>query len=318
MTEIPASITTLPRSGAQTEVDNDIDPAVLVALAVGYQASQEVASRVAEQASLDLWRAMRPVTDADKSEWVGAWNNLLAAQQDRQAALTAGYARTAFASFGVDFDDDLTIDVDADLWDDLDRWASSPAVDISPTLTNEAREALARVKAGEALLSDAMLADRILNLEASVTKLRTELAAGAVLDEAVETVAPYVGSVTYNAGRAAERIMASSTSWPKFKNGSAMLYRRVPSAGACGWCVLVSTRVYSLESFRRGARWHTGCRCSWRPLTEGEARRYARAFRDSKDYFKAAESIGAWVGPAPDNYEKFIAQNRAKDEQIGL
>jgi hypothetical protein len=318
MTEIPAGITSLPRSGAEVEVDNDIDPAVLLALAVGYQASQEVASRVAEQTAIDLWRAMRPVTDADKTEWVTAWDSLLGAQQERQAAITAGYARSTFSAFGVTFDDDLTIDVDNELWDDLDRWASSPANTISPTLTAEAEAALARVKAGQALLSDAMLADRILNLEAPVIKVRAGLAEGKVLSEAVESVTPYVASVTYNAGRAAERIMATSTSWPKFKNGSAMLYRRVPAAGACGWCILVSTRVYSLESFKRGARWHRGCRCSWRPLTEAEARAYARAFRDSKDYFKAAESIGAWEGPAPTNYEKFIAANRATDEALGL
>lgn len=323
MSTIPESVTyPLPQDNADLIIEDglDVDPAVLVALAVGYQMAQSAVSRASEQAAMSLFIRLQPVTDADMATWMDGWNGLLAASQDRQYAITSDYARRTMSTFGVNLQPDVEVKYDEKLWKDLEKWTKTPYAQIaSRELRTDVDDALKRIADGKAMLKDAHLADRILNLHAPVVKARQELSNGVTGGQAFNNVSDHVGRVTYNVGRSAEGMATDRAGWPMFKNGSAMLYRRVPAANACGWCVIVSTRVYTLASFRAGRAWHGGCRCSWRPLTRAEASSYALTYRETQDYFQAAETIGAWSGPAPDNYNDWIAKNRfgSGDSTVG-
>lgn len=48
-------------------------------------------------------------------------------------------------------------------------------------------------------------------------------------------------------------------------------YQRVTQAGACGWCRVVASRLYSYGATLRGEGWHSSCRCTWRQVTPEEA-----------------------------------------------
>jgi hypothetical protein len=293
-------------------VQVDVDPAVLLTLAMAYHAAQYRLQAASERAARDLFARLKPINDTDLAEWMAAWDRVLAAQQAQQGLLTTAYVRGTLLRFGVTLPREVTLPASSPLWDDLETFASSDTFDAAPaTLRREVEGALGRASTGAASARDAHLADRVLNLEAPVVKVRAATAAGATLDEAVDAVLPHVEDVTYNAGRAAERIAVNAiSSWPTFQNGQAMLYRRIPQAGACGWCVLVATRLYSLASSKRAAQWHRGCRCAWQLVSEEQANAYSKAHKDTGDYFAAARAAGLWTGEKPASHKAFVSEHR--------
>jgi hypothetical protein len=297
----------------ESTIGNDVDPALLLAIALAYHTAQYRLQVASERAARDLFLRLKPINDTDLTEWMAAWDRVLAAQQAQQGLLTTTYVRTTLARFGVTLPREVTVPSSSPLWDDLASFASSDTFRRAPAaMQRNVEAALGRASVGAATARDAHLADRALNLGAPVVKVRAATAAGATLDEAVDVVLPHVEGVTYNANRAAERIAVNAIStWPTFQNGQAMLYRRIPQAGACGWCVTVATRLYGLASGKRTAIWHRGCRCAWQLVSEEQASRYAKALKGSdSDYFAAARAAGMWTGDAPANYRDFIRTNR--------
>lgn len=302
-----------------------VDPALLLLAAVAYQGAQSRLQIASEGAARDLLLRLRPVTNADMADWMDAWDRLLAAQQRQQGLLTLAYVRSSLQMFGVSLPSTVSVPATDPLWGDLVRYRGSRAYgSASPELRQKVDDAVERVQDDVPTLDDAHLADRVNNLHAPVVKVRVGLSEGKALDEVLDEVADHVEAVTFNASRGAERTVAGHVNWPTFQNGTAMLYRRVLQPGACGWCVLVSTRLYALDSFKRSrsisraaqgeahsAAWHRGCRCTWQLVTLDQAQTYASGLgKSGSDYFSAARAAGLWEGPAPANYAKYIAEKR--------
>lgn len=297
-----------------------VDESVLLALALAYHSAQSGSSMAAEAASRDLLLRLRPVNNADLERWMAAYNVLLAAAQRQQAMLTLAYIKATLALYDVQ-DTALRIVADTRLAEDLialaegDTWRHAPS-----GLRNEVRQAAIRLGAGGASLDDHLLADRAFNLASPVVKVRTELAGGAKLVEAVDKVAPEVETMTDASLRAAERWTMQHVNWPSFKDGRAMVYKRLITPGACGWCRLVATRLYPAVPGRMdgaAATWHRGCRCTWKLISYSEATSYDRA-RKEGDYYDGARAIGLWQGDAPDSYLDYIASVRSTDGSDGF
>jgi hypothetical protein len=306
----------------------DADPAALLALAVAYHAAQFGLSAASESAARDLFLRLRPVSDADLTEWMDAWNRLLAAQQAQQDALTTAYVRNQLALMGTELTAGSTF-VDAAALGDLEDMIDGPNWRFASSgLRREVDEAARRLGAGKGLQADRLLADRVKTLHSPVIKVRTELSVGKGIAEALDAVVPDVEGMTFNANRAAERLSMDAINWPSFKNGKAMLYRRVVTPGACGWCVMVATRLYAAESatmsipgvkaskgdlMRGSAIWHRGCRCTWQLVTFDQANAYHNGLGkgEKPDYWSGARAAGMWEGDAPESYVDFIRGRRA-------
>lgn len=298
-------------------IEQDAEPAVLLSLALAYHTAQYGMSFASESAARDLFLRMRPINDADMREWMAAWETLLAAQMRQQAYLTSAYIANTLQRFGIELVE--SIDRDLAALADLEQMMESRVYALAPSgLRAEIRDAARRLGAGGARLDDLLLADRVQSLASPVVKVRTATAGGATLDEAVRSVVPDVEGMTFDFGRSAERIAMRAAQWPAFKNGQAMLYRRVITPGACGWCAIVATRLYAARSAKGSAVWHRGCRCTWQLVSEADATAYAKKLKDSDgDYFAAAREAGLWTGDAPASSAEFIRTRRATDGSTG-
>lgn len=286
-------------SGDRTASDSGVSAVTLLALASAYQTAQFRLSRNAEVASVRLWRQQRPLTDADLASWMQSWDALLAGQAQQQAALTAAYNRTSMSVFGTSLPSTPVEPFPTGVED----WLVSEQGKAAPASLKEAAQRAANaIESGVGTPVDAATVDRVQWLHSPVVKQRWRLSEGIDFDTALTEGDGFVESSVYNAGRAVERSAMGTAQWPSFKNGTAMVYKRVPQAGACGWCRLVATRLYSLASFKAGSAWHAACRCSWAPVTLTEATAYSDALSKDGDYFDAASQIGLWTGEAPKDY----------------
>lgn len=282
--------------------------ATLLGLAAAYQTAQYRITTAAEDASLRLWRQQRPITDADMSGWMLSWNSLLAGYAAQQAALTRAYANASLSRFGTQLPGVSRIEPFAT---NVEDWLRSEQGLVAPaSLRDTARRAADAVESGSGTVQDAALVDRLTFLHSPVIKTRWRISEGMAFADAVEEVTGFVSGQAYNAGRVAESMMMDAANWPTFKNGTAMLYKRVPQAGACGWCLLVATRLWSLEAKKRAEKkpFHALCRCTWAPITFDEATAYSRELSKTGDYYSAASRIGAWQGPIPKSYKTVEAQ----------
>jgi hypothetical protein len=298
-------------SGSGQRVEVDADPAVLLALAVAYHTAQYRLASTSESAARDLFLRLRPINNADMGEWMAAWNRLLGAQQKQQSQLTAAYIRSTLGQYGIALEQKALVD-DVALGD-LESMMGGKEFRLAPApLRADIMDAARRLGKGLGTVDDRLLADRALNLASPVIKVRTGTSVGMSLDEALDSVLPEVEDMTFNANRAAERLAMEATRWPTFKNGKAMLYRRIVTPGACGWCITVATRLYPAESGKGSATWHRGCRCTWQLVTFDHAKTYLDTLRKNEgDYFAAAESVGMWRGDAPASTAEFIRATRA-------
>ena len=305
----------LPRDrGVPAEADDAFSGAgTLLALALAYQAAQFQLSRRTEIAARMLWAQLGPVSDRDMRDWVERWDALLAAQAAQQRTLTAAYIGQAMSRFGVEpAGVSLTV---SGVPSSAREWLGSRyAAASTSALRSAVEDAVQALEAGSASVAQAALADRVGWLHSPVVKVRWGLSTGLPAADALARAGDFVEEATYNAGRAVERIVMGASGWPAFKNGVAMMYRRVTHPGACGWCRLVATRLYSLASFKAtgggtSAQWHAWCRCTWAPVTFDEARTYAGRLKDSDgDYYAAARAIGLWDGDAPENWRDIERQ----------
>lgn len=304
-------------SAAPLAAESGVGAGSLLALAAAYHLAQTRLSRNAERSAAALLRSQRPLTDAQMTAWMASWNALLGGQAASQAQLTAAYARTQMSRFGVSVPVTLTVPSPAP--DGIDGWLAGPYARIAPpSLLADVRRARAVMDSGTLPASQAALVDRVQFLHSPVVKQRWRVSEGETFDAALSSNGRFVSSATYDAGRAVERIVMGAQSWPAFRNGTAMMYRRVPQAGACGWCRLVATRLYSLASFRatgggQSAPWHGACRCAWAAVTLSDATSYANALAENGDYFDAASRIGLWSGDRPSNYRDLEREKAVAD-----
>lgn len=290
------------------EVDTGVSTSmVLLGMAGAYHVGQTRLSAASERAARDLWLRMRPITDADLSRWMDEYDTILAGAARQQAGLTRTYVRTSTAQLGATVEP--VIAVPASDAERVSRWLRSPQGEVASSRLRSSVEAL--VDKGEWTVEERALFDRLKFLHSPVVKQRWRQSEGFAPTDALQVTASDVQAEVYAAQRAVEAEVMGSIDWPTFKNGVAMLYKRVPQAGACGWCRTVATRLYSLASYRAGARWHVGCRCTWQAVTFKEAKAYASVLQQQNDYYAAASSIGLYEGDRPDVKARFDAEAAA-------
>jgi hypothetical protein len=266
-----------------------------------------IRQRVAE-----LLRKNKPVNDAQLLEWTREFDSLQARASRQQQQLTRSWARASLAQFGVEPTRHAEVVVAPERVEPLVRWlakqaheGSTPGLD--PDLTREAQALLTRLESKTATLEDLAHADRIPSLHGPVITIRTSLADGLDLDTAVEQSVTRAGAILDANLRSDEAAVIDNIRWPTFKDGTAMMAKRVPNAGACGWCKVVATRLYSLAAYKRGGAWHDHCRCTFALVTEAEAKAYREGMGSTANYYAAAARIGLWDGPTSGvNYQDYI------------
>lgn len=282
--------------------------ATLLGLAAAYQTAQFRISTSAEQASMRLWRQQRPLTTPDLTSWMLSWNALLAGFAAQQAALTRAYANTALSRFGTTLPGVGSV---PPFPTGAQEWLNSEYGSIAPASLRAAAAAAAdAVENGTGTVLDAALLNRLGWLHSPVIKQRWHVSEGTDFDTALDNVSSFVSGQAYNAGRDVESLLMDAANWPTFKNGTAMVYKRVPQAGACGWCLLVATRLWSLQAKTRAEKkpFHEACRCAWALVTQDEAQTYADQLGQSGNYYAAAQAIGNWQGPLPTSYRPILDQ----------
>ena len=313
-----------PDSDSEVEVTSEANAAVLLAIAGTYHSAQYMLAVRTQRLTRDLWSRLRPVDDASLGQWMGAWDSALSSAAAAQNRLTESYVRMSLQSFGVRTPPMVTVQPPGESRiANVEAWLDSDVADLDPNLHDEAEALLRRLRGQQASLNDLARADRLPWLHSPVVKGRTNLSNGMGLDDALAAVEPSLDVVVDAALRTNESDVIGNVGWPRFKNGKAMLAKRLPSAGACGWCRVVATRLYSLESYTRDKAWHADCRCDMVLVTEAEAKRYASVFQSTKgeggragsdegNYYKAAQAIGLWSGPTERGAFNDIIDQRAK------
>lgn len=301
-----------PDSDSEIVAAFDPDPALLLSIATAYHQAQDLLTTRTQWLTRDLWTRMRPVNDASMGEWMQAWDSLLGASSRQQINLTESWSRMSHRAFGTA---PAAVEVKSSkaAEAEVERWLTGDYAKLDADLHDEAEALLARLQNKRATLPDLAQADRLNWLHSPVVKGRTALAGG--LDLAV--VEPSLDVTVDAALRTNEHDTIEAIDWPRFKNGKAMLAKRVPTAGACGWCRVVATRLYSLETMERGGAWHAHCRCRFVPATEAEVRAYIDALRtaDGLDYYAAAAAIGVWEGPTGKGAYSKVINQRSVPEQ---
>jgi hypothetical protein len=314
-------MTSMPETPVQV-VAQDGAPWVLLGVAVAYhQASYAIAMSIRQRVA-ELLRKNKPVNDAQLVEWMRDFDGMQARASRQQQALTRSWARASLAQFGVrDTPRHAEIVVKPERVEPLVRWLSQPSgiPSLDPDLTREAEALLARLDAKTATLEDLARADRIPSLHSPIVTTRIGLAEGLDLDTAVEQSVTRAGSIIDANLRTDEAAVIDNIRWPTFKDGTAMMAKRVPNAGACGWCKIVATRLYSLAAYKRGGAWHDHCRCTFALVTEAEAKAYRKAQGDTANYYAGAKAIGMWDGPTSGvDYQAFIRDNPATGGGSGI
>lgn len=292
----------------------DVSVGALLALAAAYQLAEFRLTSATQRAARTLWLQLRPITDADLGEWMLAWNSMLAGAAKQQSLLTQTYVTNSLRQFGVNIDTTVRVDVSRDTTD-IDGWLDGPYGRSAPQSLRQDVVNLKRAVAERRIgIEEAALRDRLAYLHSPVIKQRWKVSEGRTFDEALDEVLPSIDDTTYAAQRAVEEIVQGAQRWPTFQNGLAMMYRRVPQARACGWCKIVATRLYTVESFKRGAQWHNFCHCTWQAVTLDQAQSYVNGLRDSRgNYYEAARRIGLWEGDDPD-YQTLVGQRATPSE----
>lgn len=289
------------------------DAAVLASLATAYFAGVARLSSNAEDGSRAQWGRIAGVSDADLSRWMTYWDNLLDTTASRQANLASSYSRAALRNGGVIVDPNARIPASPDDLRAAEKWLASKYANIAEdSLRTEVQSLRDDLRSGTVTIRQAMRADRIRWLHSPVIAARAQMAQG--VGDAPTVLSGLTGQVAEHASdhlRAAERLSVGSINWPTFKNGLAMMYRRIPHAGACGWCLAVSTRLYAVQSFEKGAAWHAACRCSWQLVTEQEVGRYARTLEATDgNYLAAARAAGMYDGDVTPRSSGDLVQRR--------
>lgn len=295
-------------SGPELAETTGTSAATMLGLAAAYQTAQYRLSTSAEQASVRLWQQQRPLTNGDLTGWMLSWNALLSGYAAQQAALTRAYANVSLSRFGTSLPSVSSVDP---FPTDVEGWLASDQGRLAPaSLRDAARRAQDAIQGGTGTVQDAALVNRLAYLHSPVVKQRWNVSEGVDFDTALEDVSTFVSGQAYNAGRDVESLLMDAANWPSFKNGTAMVYKRVPQAGACGWCLLVATRLWSLAAKTRAEKkpFHAACRCSWALVTYDEAQAYSGELGKSGNYYAAAQRIGNWQGPLPDSYQPILAQ----------
>jgi len=289
----------------EPETTQDGNVVLLFAAAAAYHQASYGLAMAAQQRTNDLMRRMRPVNDSELTHWVNEWDAMQRGVARQQELLTRSWASTSLRNFGATLETHSEVVVPEGRVEPLTRWLDGGIPDLAPEIAAEAEAVLARIESRSASLADLAHADRIPSLHSPVLDVRNRLALDEPIDLVFGSTSGHTDRILDAALRTNEGDVVSNIRWPRFKDGTAMMAKRIPQAGACGWCRVVATRLYSLASYKRSGAWHSSCRCSWALVTEAEVKAYGSAGGS----YAGAKAIGLWDGPTSGvNYNDVIAE----------
>ena len=304
-------------SDSDVEARQDTSIVFLTALMWTHSSVWTATQEAAEAGVAATFDTLNPLNDYEMVEWTRTYDRMLEQHQRNMLRITDDYARATSRLFGVDSEDvgfDYEFDDSDDVWDELfDFSLGDDFGKLAPDVQRAIDGIEERFGQDAATWADEAYASRTPRLAHPVIEKRTALSQGASVAEANERARNAARAEAYREGRRMEELAMRNRRWPRYQNGQAMLYRRQPEAGACGWCQIVSTRLYSMETFQRGASWHNNCRCDFRAVTEAEAVSYGNVLSKGgrSRYWNAAQALDMWSGEPPTNYAQFIKDVRS-------
>lgn len=240
-------------------------------LADTYQQAISDIQIAAEQAAIDAWFATDSFAGEDEDRWTVPFWTLTLAATTAVAFATRAYLQQIGAVTGYM----LPLPMPDLSWvrEDFDNWATSPMVR-SRWLVSEGT-----------LPPDAMqdASERVSKLVSSVTREAEQRTLqeilGSVQWEISWTVEDGPDTVLFpqteaELARAAAEARANGARVKQ--RGKGTKFKRIPQAGACGWCLVVADRLYSAAARDNHptGQWHVHCHCTWREVTSKEAKAF--------------------------------------------
>lgn len=253
-----------------------VDPYVMDQMAAAYQQALSRLSIAAEMAVEDAWFSHDSFDSDDDEEWEAAFWAVVGTVGAATAALTREYVQVMGAYVGI-----MATLPSPDLdWltEDFASWDLSPAIMARwrSSEGDDSREAI-RVAGGRAnkLTTAVLRRAEQETFEQMLGSFPFEFSWEYEIDDTPNV--PVFPATVEEADRiATTRTDVKRTSRPK--------YRRMTQADACGWCRVVADRVYTARAFERNplGQWHTYCRCTWRRITDSEARAFSPQYGDQQ------------------------------------
>ena len=258
-----------------------VDPAVLDRMAAQYQQSISRVHIAAEAAAVDAWYQYDSFQGEDEEGWNATFWAIVLAASTSVSAISRAYLQNQLAYTGY-----AAPLPSPDLgWLDEDfsnynlspmvaaRWRVSEGEDGSTAMVYGAQRA-------EKLLSAVVREAEQQTFEQMVRSQVFEVSWEFEVDDRAPTI--LFPDSQDRADQLAATQMAEGRNMKR--RGRDVKYKRIPQAGACGWCRVVADRLYSVkakEASPLGA-WHTYCRCTWRQVTAQEAAAFTPRYGDGE------------------------------------
>jgi hypothetical protein len=240
----------------------EVSPLVLDRLAQAHHYAFTRIQEAALAAVTALWLELTTNSLTDEERWLaGLWAVI------EGSARVSSYEAAAYLQAQLDYTGIAPRLPAPDLsWlrEDFDAWAVTPI-----------REATARLAAEPDVAYEVIVRETVpVVRKLTDTVLRTVEVRS--IDALVSSEA-FAASTTFVGTRPEEQFRPLTTGEARALadrlNGKKLTkqYMRVTQAGACGWCQVVASRLYSHGATLRGEGWHDRCRCTWREVTPDEA-----------------------------------------------
>jgi len=240
----------------------EVSPLVLDRLALAHHYAFTRIQEAAIAAATALWLELASNSLTDEERWVaGLWSVI------EGSARVSSYEAAAYLQAQLDYTG-IAPRLPAPnldwLREDFDAWSVTPIREAVRRLSTEPDSAY-EVIIRETVPMVRKLTDTVLR----TVELQT-------VDDLVASPA-FAASTTFVGTRPEEQFRPLTTGEARILadrlNGKKITkqYQRVTQAGACGWCQVVASRLYSYGATLRGEGWHDRCRCTWREVTPDEA-----------------------------------------------
>lgn len=252
---------------------------VLELMAAAHQSNLSRIQIAAEWAAEDAWLSLDSFDDEAEGEWNTLFWIISGAAVAAAAAATWSYMNTMNRYVGVAAS--LPNPTTAWFTKDFADWGRSPILR-ARALSGEFGERAVRetspyvsklVTAATRQAEQQTFADLIESIEWTTTFEYTE-----------ETPSSPITDVTL--GNIDEvRRQAHADGYPTTRrDGSALRWRRMTQAGACGFCRVLADRTYSDKAHTNNptGAYHTFCRCTWRRITPNESRLWKSRYDDGR------------------------------------
>ncbi len=240
----------------------EVSPLVLDRLAIAHHYAFTRIQEAAIAAATALWLELASNSLTDEEAWLaGLWSVI------EGSSRVSAYEATVYLQMQLDYTGIAPRLPAPDLeWlrEDFESWAVTPIREAVRRLATEPDTAYETV-----VRETVPMVHRLTDTVLRTVELQT-------VDDLVASPA-FAASTTFVGTRPEEQFRPLTTGEARILadrlNGKKITkqYMRVTQAGACGFCRVVASRLYSYGATLRGEGWHHACRCTWREVTPDEA-----------------------------------------------